>query len=311
MTNAAAAESLEQEFAHAAQGFSGRVGVCAIDGSLESCVNGDQRFSLQSVMKLLAAMAAMDSLPPDETITIRREDLSLFVQPIAKIVNAHGPFTTTIADLVRRAIVDSDSAATDNLIKRLGGPAAVQAYLNRKGISGMRVDRDEKTLQTEIAGLKWKPEFVDADLLEKAIASLPREVRNAADRSYAKDVRDTATPRGMAAMLRALQQGKLLSPSATRYILDVMAQTVTFPDRLKAGTPPGWKIAHKTGTSGAWNGITIATNDVGILTAPDSSPVFIAVFIADSRAPDADRATLTARFARLAAAHHRPQTSLP
>jgi len=256
-------------------------------------------------MKLLVGMAAADALQLSEPITIRKADLSLFVQPIADIVNEHGPFKTTIGDLVRRAIVDSDSAATDNLIKRLGGPSAVQAFLNRKGITGMRIDRDEKTLQTEIVGLAWKPEFIDAALLDSAIKHVPREVRDAADRRYRDDVRDTATPKGMAEILDALNKGKLLSPSATRYILDVMAQTVTFPDRLKAGLSPGWKIAHKTGTSGSWNGVTVATNDVGILTAPDKSSIAIAVFIADSRAPDAARAALTAKLATAAISHHR------
>jgi len=301
----AAAESDEQAFARLTNGFDGRAGVCAIENSAESCVNGDRRFSLQSVMKLLVGMAAADTLQLSEPVTLRKEDLSLFVQPIANIVNEHGLFKTTIGDLVRRAIVDSDSAATDNLIKRLGGPAAVQSFLNRKGIAGMRIDRDEKTLQTEIVGLSWKPEFVDAALLDGAIKRLPREVRDQADRRYRNDLRDTATPRGMAEMFDALNRGKLLSPSGTRYILDVMSQTVTFPDRLKAGLLPGWKIAHKTGTSGTWNGVTVATNDVGILTAPDGSSIAIAVFIGDSRAADAARATLTAQLARAAISHHR------
>lgn len=304
VTNAAA-ESTQQEFARITKGFDGQVGVCAIENSAESCVNGDRRFSLQSVVKLLVGMAAADALQLSESITIRKEDLSLFVQPIAKIVNEHGPFKTTIGDLVRRAIVDSDSAATDNLIKRLGGPAAVQSFLNRKGIAGMRIDRDEKTLQTEIVGLVWKPDFVNAALLDSALKRVPREVRNEADHRYRNDVRDTATPKGMAEMLDALNRGKLLSPSATRYILDVMAQTVTFPNRLKAGLMPGWKIAHKTGTSGVWNGVTVATNDVGILTAPDGSSISIAVFIGNSRAPDAARAALTAKLATAAISHHR------
>jgi beta-lactamase class A len=301
----AAPESPEQAFARLTTNFDGRVGVCAIEKSAESCVNGDRRFSLQSVMKLLVGIAAADALQLSEPVTLRKEDLSLFVQPIANIVNARGSFHTTLGDLVRRAIVDSDSAATDNLIRRLGGPAVVQAFLNRKGIAGIRIDRDEKTLQTEIVGLAWKPEFVDAALLDSAIKRVPREVRDEADRRYRNDVRDTATPKGMAKMLDALNSGKLLSPDSTRYILDVMSQTVTFPDRLKAGLLPGWKIAHKTGTSGTWNAVTVATNDVGILTAPDGSSIAIAVFIGDSRAPDAARAALTAKLATAAISHHR------
>ena len=296
-------------------GFDGRVGVCAIQGSQRACVNGDERSAMQSVMKLLAGLAVLDRVDNggwslDESVTVRRENLSLYVQPIADIVKAKGSFRTTIGDLVRRAIVDSDSAATDILVDRLGGPAAVQAFLDRKGIRGVRFDRDEKRLQTEIVGLMWKPEFVDAAVLDRAIKAVPVEVRDTANRRYQKDVRDTATPMGMATTLDSLVSGRLLSSESTRWVLNVMSHTATFPDRLKAGVPPGWAIAHKTGTSGTWKGVTVATNDVGILTAPDGRTVALAVFIADSRAPESNRAALMATLARSTVSHYSPNAPL-
>jgi beta-lactamase class A len=57
-------------------------------------------------------------------------------------------------------------------------------------------------------------------------------------------------------------------------------------------------LAHKTGTSSTWKGVTAATNDVGILTSPGGEIVSVAVFIADSRAPEKDRAQLMARVTR-------------
>ena len=84
-----------------------------------------------------------------------------------------------------------------------------------------------------------------------------------------------------------------------------MDECKTFPDRLKAGVAPGWKIAHKTGTSGSWKGLTVATNDVGILTAPDASQVSITVFVADSRASPADRAAIIAKISAATIAHYR------
>jgi hypothetical protein len=75
------------------------------------CVNGDKRFSLQSVMKLIVGVAVMDAVDHgrwrlDEPVVVHRKDLSLYVLPIAK-GNRWRRFTT-IGDLVRRAIVDSD-----------------------------------------------------------------------------------------------------------------------------------------------------------------------------------------------------------
>jgi beta-lactamase class A len=209
-----------------------------------------------------------------------------------------------VGDLLRRAIVDSDSAATDILIARLGGPSQVQAFLHRAHIDGIRIDRDEKHLQTEIAGLTWRPEFVDPAVLEQAMRRVPERDREAAYRRYQQDPRDTATPAGMAAFLNALAQGILLSPASTAHLLDVMTGTVTFPDRLKAGVTGGWSLAHKTGTSSTWQGTTAATNDVGVLTTPRGARLAIVVFLGDCREPAAKRAALMAAAARLAITHY-------
>jgi beta-lactamase class A len=294
-------QELQQQFEHLTAGFEGRIGVCALDSGGSACVNGDQRFSLQSVMKLIVGIAAMDSvdhrkLQQDDPVLVRRQNLSLYVQPLAKLVGDSG-YRTSIGDLVRRSIVDSDSAAADILIGKLGGPQQVQAFLDKKGIRGVRLDRDEKHLQTEIVGLTWRPEYIDAKALDRAIAAVPVPQRTTAYRRYQADPRDTATPRGMASLLQRLATGQLLSAASTGYLMDVMAQTVTFPDRLKAGVPHRWALGHKTGTSGSWQGVTAATNDVGILRAPDGTPVSIAVFIADSRASSAAKTALMAKIA--------------
>jgi beta-lactamase class A len=302
-------KSLQDDLARLTAGFESRVGICVDDGSIAVSVNGEQRFSLQSVMKLIVGMAVMDAVDNngwhlDEPIVVNREDLSLFVQPIAKLVT-EGGFRTNTGDLVRRAVVDSDSAAVDILVKKLGGPARVQAFLDRKGVAGIRFDRDEKHLQTEIVALQWRPEFVSPEVLQHAIDAVPADRRDAAYQRYQTDPRDTATPKAMASLLQLLAAGKLLSANSTKYLCDVMAQTVTFPNRLKAGVPHGWTLGHKTGTSGSWKGVTAATNDVGILTAPDGSRFSIVVFIADSHATDDQRAALMAHIAQSSVANFR------
>ena len=108
---------------------------------------------------------------------------------------------------MRRSIVDSDSAATDILVARLGGPEAIQGVLNRLHISGVRFDRDEKHLQTESWGLEWRPEYVDSALLERAYAAVPQKRTDAAFRAYQRDPRDTATPLGMVSLLQSLADG--------------------------------------------------------------------------------------------------------
>jgi len=300
---------LQSALASIARSFDGRVGACIQNGKGSACILAENRFSLQSVVKLAVSVAVLDSVDRgrrrlDEAVVVRKEDLSLFVQPLAELVGPSG-YQTTIGDLVRRAIIDSDSAATDFLIALLGGPSAVQAILKTKGISGIRVDRDERHLQTEIVGLTWRPEYVDAVTLDRAVSAVPRARRQAAYAKYQVDFRDTATPRGMALFLFRLAKGDLLLESSTEYVLRAMKECKTFPDRLKAGIGPGWQIAHKTGTSGSWEGLTAATNDVGILTAPDGSQISIAVFVADSRKSSAERAAIFTRISGAVIANYR------
>ncbi len=282
-------EKLDPALNQIISGFPGRVGVCALDRTGASCVHGSQSFSLQSVMKLIVSLAVLDEIDHhklgfDDSVVVHQQDLSLYVEPIAELVGPQG-YRTTIHDLIRRAIVDSDSAASDILVSRIGGPRQVQSFLDRAGIQGIRIDRDERHLQTEIAGLTWHPEYVDPKVLSKAIASVPSKDRETAYRRYQLDIRDTSTPLGMASLLQRLANGNLLSPASTHFALETMAQIATFPDRLKAGVPSGWICMHKTGSSGSWRGVTAATNDVGILQAPGGTYVAIAVFVADTREP--------------------------
>ncbi len=302
---------LQQELQSLANGFDGRIGICARDAVSTVCINREQRFSLQSVVKLVVAAVAMDAVDGgswhlDDAIIVRKEDLSLFVQPLAREVEAHGgQLQTTIGDLVTRAITQSDSAASDILFARLGGATRIQKFLSSHGIQGLRIDRDERHLQTDIMGLGWQPGFVDTKVLRRAVAALPQTRRDAAYAAYLNDERDAATPDGMVSFLNALASGALLSSPSSTFLIETMRRTVTFPDRLGAGTPRGWQLAHKTGTSSTWNGLTAATNDVGILTAPDGGTIAVVAFVADSRRDEAERAGVIARAARTIAAAYR------
>lgn len=306
---------IQDQLDRLARTIPGTLGACVGHGSAVSCVNGDRRFSMQSVMKLLVGAAVLDSVDRGERSlgdkhVIRREDLSLYVQPLAKLVGDSG-FETTLEDLIFRAVVDSDSAATDFLIARLGGPNAVQAFLVRKGVRGVRIDRDERHLQTEINGLSWQPDYVDTDVLERAEQAVSADRRDLAYRAYQLDIRDTATPRGMTEFLKTLAAGELLSRSSTALMLNVMKQTRTFPNRLRAGAPTGWTVAHKTGTSSSHAGVTAATNDVGILFAPDGGFTIAAAFVGNSSATADQRAAAIAGVSRVAVSSYSRSANVP
>lgn len=309
---AAAAQApnpLQAKLNQAAAGADGEFGVAVKDltAGWTASVRGGEPFPQQSVFKLWVAVAVLDAadrgaLRLDQPLVLRRADLSLFHQPLSAKVDADG-YPTTLDELLTYMVVESDNAAADLLIRRLGGAGSIQAVLDRKGVRGVRVDRAERDLQTEISGLRWRPEFVDPAVFNAVRAALPDAVRTKARDAYLSDARDTATPVGTADALAALAAGRLLSPPSTRKLLGLMRATSTGPERLKAGLGPGWTLAHRTGTGSSWQGVTVATNNIGLLFAPDGRTYAVAVFLKRSRRSAQAREALIADVARAVVAH--------
>jgi len=58
-------------------------------------------------------------------------------------------------------------------------------------------------------------------------------------------------------------------------------------------------VAHKTGTSGSKNGISAATNDIGIVSLPNGKHFAIAVFVTDSSADEHTREATIAKISKV------------
>lgn len=74
-------------------------------------------------------------------------------------------------------IEDSDGAATNFLVAKLGGPSRIQSVLVKKELQGFNIDRDERDLDAEEAGLRWDPKYTNEKLLDQAISALPDSTR--------------------------------------------------------------------------------------------------------------------------------------
>jgi beta-lactamase class A len=77
-----------------------------------------------------------------------------------------------------------------------------------------------------------------------------------------------------------------------------MTESKPGPNRLKRLLPEGTVVAHKTGTSGTSDGLTPATNDIGIITLPNGNHVVIAVFVGDSSGDIETREGTIAKIAK-------------
>lgn len=264
-------DRLQERIATIASKAKGNVGVAAVvletgDGAL---LNSDQYFPMQSVYKLPIAMAVLhavddEKLALDEQIGISKDD---FVG-----ANQHSPIRDknpngtimTVRDLIRSSISESDGTASDVLMRLAGGPAAVQKYIEAIGLRDIVIANTEKEfaldLQTQYAN--W------------------------------------ITPVSAVEMLRDLQEGNGISEPNRELLLSFMIGSTHGAKRIKGSLPNGTVVAHKTGTGGTRNGVTSATNDIGIVTMPNGKHILIAVFVADSSADEKTRESVIAEIAR-------------
>ena len=266
-----------------------------------------RRFPMQSVFKLplgAAALAEVDAgrLSPTEVMTVTDETLSPFWSPVAQAYPART--TYTVDELLTFAVRDSDNTAADMLMKRIGGPGAVTAWLQAQQITEIRVDRYEREFQMDRLGMaSFRAAWKDPAALAAAMNTVAPEKRRAAGAAYLADPRDTATPRSMLNLLSKLDESRLVSAASTQKLLALMTQTPRGADRIRAGLPKDATFAHKPGSSGADLGLTAAFNDVGIFVLKDKRSYAAAAFLTGSTASQEAQAALFADLGRIMVRH--------
>jgi beta-lactamase class A len=270
---------LPSQFEKIAFAANGHVGVAVqlLESGEMAELHGDEHFPMHSVYKLPISMAVLQrvdrgELKLDQPVKVEPSD---FVRKgMYSLVRDKYPAGTelTIAELLRYTICESDGSTSDVLMKLIGGPGNVMAFLEGIHVPGIQVVNYEKEI-----GRDWETQY-----------------------------RNWATPKGALALLLALQSKRGLSPESQALLLKLMTDSIPGAKRLKGELPAGTVVAHKTGTGGTQNGITSATNDIGIITLPDGRHLSVATFVSDSTADDGTRDAVIARLAK--AAWHRAQS---
>jgi beta-lactamase class A len=264
---------LHKEFEEIAHDANGRVGVAImLLESRESVeLRGDERFPMHSVYKLPIAMAVLrrvdrGELHLDQTVKVEKTD---FVRK-----GMYSPMRDkypqgaqlTIAELLRYAVAESDGTASDVLLNLTGGAQGVMLFLHDINVSSVNVVNSEKEI-----GRDWQTQY-----------------------------ENWATPKAAVELLAALQTSRGLSAGSQAFLLKVATESIPGAKRLKGQLPAGTVVAHKTGTGGTRDGITSATNDIGIITLPNGTHLAVAVFVSDSSADEATRESVIARIAKAA-----------
>lgn len=289
---------------------SGVLGYCVMVNGQAAGTNLNRPFSLQSVMKLVVSLAILDLVDQGlvkltDTYTLYPSDLSVSHQPISERITAKGA-KFTVKELIEKAVQESDSCAVDVLIRKNGGIPMVKKFLRSTGITGLRVDRQERDLQANTVGLTWRPDFVNARKFEAAEKAVSEKQKDAAWKAYLCDPRDTSTPLAMAQLLAKLANGTLLSQKSSTYAFEVMKDCKTYSDRLKDGVPKGWQFGHKTGSSQTYKGVAGATNDVGIAVSPTGKKVILVAFLGLSKQQMTPRNAVITKATRIVFDHIQP-----
>jgi beta-lactamase class A len=203
------------------------------------------------------------------------------------------------ADLIALAMREGDTTAMDVLTKRIGGPGGVSAFLQLKGVLGVRVDRYQRVIATDMFAMpSFRAEWRTQGAFDAARATVPPTARQAAMDRFILDPRDTATVPAALGFLALLAGGELVSPASTRALLGWMS---TAPGSLfAAGLPAGTPIAHTTGQARTDLGFTPATTELALATL-SGRRYALAGFLVGSTATAAARGALFAAGAALAA----------
>lgn len=223
---------------------------------------------MQSVYKLPIGMAVLaqveqGKLTLDQRVRVEKSDFVRSGQrsPI-RDKNPNG-VELSLSELLRYAVSESDGTASDVLLK-LVGVDAVSKYLNELGINEIIVANSEKEI-----GQDWETQY-----------------------------RNWASPVASVQLLRSLHERRGLSEKSQQLLYKFMTETPTFPNRLKGLLPKTAVVAHKTGSSGTNNGITAATNDIGLITLPNGHHLAIAVYVSDSSADPETREKVIAQITK-------------
>ncbi|HEY2846874.1 MAG TPA: serine hydrolase, partial [Pyrinomonadaceae bacterium] len=259
---------LEKQFASIAEAAKGKVGAAAVvlETGDAALLNADGHYPMQSVYKLPICMAMMDQIrlgqhDLDEKIGVTPADYVRQGQASAirdKFPNG-GEFT--IRDLIRYTLVESDGSASDVLLRVMGGAAVVQDYIEEIGIQDMQIVNTEKEL-----GHDWDTQYKNWATPVAAISVIRHLCAESAYENCGMGRPTDGTDD------ISFRENIML-------IFWDMSHSATGPNRIRGLLPKNVQVAHKTGTGGTQNGITSATNDIGVLRLPSGNHLAIAVFV--------------------------------
>jgi len=248
------------------------VSVLYLEKKRHFSVNGDKHFPMQSVYKFHLALAVLSQVDKgkfrlNEDIFIKKSDLLPDTWSPLRDKYPDGNVSIPLSEIIKSTVSQSDNNGCDILFRLLGGPNSVHQYIAGLGIEDCAIVGTEEDMHKDD-----KVQF-----------------------------KNWSTPKSVNALLEKFCRGQVLKKKTGNFLMKIMEETTTGPNKIKGLLPFGTVVAHKTGNSGINNeGITTATNDVGIVTLKNGKKMIISVFVSMSRESEKENDRIIAELARAA-----------
>lgn len=261
--------------------------------------NGDRRWYLASTIKIPVAIAILKKvedgeLSLDDTLTLEESDKV----DGAGDMHWQDPGTVyTIETLLDKMMKDSDSSATDMLIRFIGEEdfnRQIQEEMVSEGFERITTilqvryeaydelhENAANLTNMDIIRLRGISPITDRlDELVRLMDVDRNELQSdnivAAYYKYYEGGLNSGTMEAMGLLLERLVEGEYLSEQYTDQLIEIMEVIATGDHRIKAGLPDGTRFAQKTGTT-----IGRACN-VGVVYPPQAeNPLIVAACAED------------------------------
>jgi len=227
---------------------------------------------MQSTFKFHIAAAMLAAIDKGQY----KLEQKILLTPADLLENTWSPIRDTyqvgdsisIAEIIKYTVSQSDNNGCDIMIRLLGGTQSIQRFIDSIGITDFRIVANEADMHSN-------------DTIQFS---------------------NSTTPLSATATLIKLYENQplILQKSSYDFLWKVMTETSTGANRLRALLPPHTQVAHKTGSSGKnKQGIYDAINDIGIIFLPDGQPLYISIYITNSRESEATTERIMADIAKL------------
>ena len=249
-------QNLKKEILQITKGKNATDAVSVLDFGNDKTVhiNGNKKLPMLSVFKFHIGLAVLNEVDQgklnlDQKILIKKSDLLENTWSPIRERFPEGDIEMPLGLLIKYTVAESDNNGCDILLRLIGGTETVQKFINSKGVRNFTIKVNEEQMHQGF-------EFMYLN---------------------------TTTANSANQLLKDFRDKKIVSKTSTDFLMTTMLETSTGKNKIVAQLPESVPVAHKTGSSGKnEKGLTIAENDIGIVTMPGGKSYALSIFVSDS-----------------------------